>query len=162
MVSCSGFGLPMHAQLLRLFVTVHRSYQVASTQRMKHTSNSCISRCGGSGGQPTAYRTVRGSTPGLSCDVMYTHRVTGSVVATADHRGHTAVSRDLKRVKSLTASSTTSAWTADRQKGSMMLVRGVLAWYSPCCTFLDDPECEDSVSAEELEPVMPRHRCLGS
>ena len=26
MVSCSGFGLPLHAQLLRLFVTRHSSW----------------------------------------------------------------------------------------------------------------------------------------
>ena len=50
--------------------------------------------------------------------------VIACVVATADHRGHTAVSRDLVRVKSLVASSAISAWIADRQKGSMMLVLG--------------------------------------
>ena len=45
--------------------------------------------------------------------------VIACVVATADHRGHTAVSRDLIRVKSLAASNATSAWIADRQNGSM-------------------------------------------
>ena len=57
-------------------------------------------------------------------DGMCTNMVIACVVATADHRGHTAVSRDLMRVKLLDASSAISAWIADRQKGSMMLVLG--------------------------------------
>ena len=48
MVSCSGFGLPLHAQLLRLFVTQSSRLFVINDRHMKEKSHTraAVSECG--------------------------------------------------------------------------------------------------------------------